>query len=97
MKSKQAIKDSMIYALVMIIISTLACMYIMKIKLNRTQEMYDKYEKLGVPVKETVNTNVHDFWGLLQVTMSDWLCVTGILAIGLITFLAMLNYKVFSE
>ncbi|MFW3634603.1 hypothetical protein [Staphylococcus caprae] len=97
MKSKQAIKDSMIYALFTIIISILICMYIMKIKLNRTQEIYDKYEKLGIPVKETINTNVHGFWGLLQVTMSDWLCITGIFSIGLITFLVMLNYKVFIE
>ncbi|WP_336949711.1 hypothetical protein [Staphylococcus epidermidis] len=93
---KLKLKYASVLSLGSMIASTLICMLIMKVKLNRMKDVYDAYKQVGLPIKETVNTNVHRFWDLLQITLSDGSCILGILFIGFMMFLLGLNYKVFS-
>lgn len=93
---KADLKHATVFSLGSMVASTLICMLIMKVKLNRMKDVYDTYKKVGLPIKETVNTNVRGFWDLLQITLSDGSCILVILFIGFMMFLLGLNYKVFS-
>lgn len=75
---------------IMMVLTTCMCMYAETKRIENTEKVYKSFEDLGFSLVNNYEAVHHSKLALLQMTLSEPLCILAILLMGIATFVAIL-------